>query len=118
MGTIEEALRAAGRDFEPEIRQRLSGWLGGMIRQYLPQSWVFRTEHEVASLTVDAAGSVSVAAGAVPHPDVTIEVPHDRLLAALTQRKREAVPPGPIQVTPHSAKGKAAFDYLRGRLGL
>jgi hypothetical protein len=118
MSCIEESLRAAGRSFEPEIRSRLSGFFGPILSAYLPQTWVFKTDQETASLSVDAAGKVTVAAGAAPHPDVTIEIPHDRLKAALKERKREAVPPGPIQVTPHSAKGKAAFDYLRGRLGL
>ena len=118
MSCVEEDLRTAGRDFEPEIRSRLSGFLGAMIRHYLPQTWVFETEQGTASLTVDANGAVSVASGAAAHPDVTIEIPHDRLHAALSKRKREAVPPGALKVTPHSAKGKAAFDYLRGRLGL
>ena len=118
MSCILDLLRTAGKEFEPEIRTRLSGLFGGILRHYLPQTWVFRTEHEVASLTVDPTGAVSVTSGAAPTPDVTVEIPHDRLKAALTSRKREAVPPGPIQVTPHTAKGKAAFDYLRGRLGL
>jgi len=118
MSCIEEALRAAGREFEPDIRARLSGFLGGMLRHYLPQTWVFRTEDGIASLTVDGTGAVSVVSGAAPHPDVTIEVPHDRLRAALKERQRAAVPPDEVHVMAHSAKGKAAFDYLRGRLGL
>ena len=118
MSCVEELLRTAGKGFEPEIKSRLSGFLGGILRQYLPQTWVFRTDDGTASLSVDGNGTVTVVSGAAAHPDVTIEIPHDRLRAALTTRKRESVPPGPIQVTPHSAKGKAAFDYLRGRLGL
>lgn len=118
MSDIEEALRAAGREFEPDIRSRLSGFLGGMLRHYLPQTWVFRTEGGIASLTVDESGAVSVVAGAAAHPDVEIEIPQARLLAALKDRKRAAVPPNEVHVTAHSAKGRAAFDYLRGRLGL
>ncbi len=118
MSGIEEDLREAGRAFEPEIRSRLSGFLGGMLRHYLPQTWVFHTDAGIASLTVDPTGAVSVSSGAAPHPDVTIEIPYDRLHAALRNRRRESVPPGPLSVTPHTAKGKAAFDYLRGRLGL
>jgi len=72
----------------------------------------------VASLTVDKNGTVSVAGGAAAHPDVTIETGHDRLVTALTTRSRDAVPPGPLTVTPHTSKGRTAFDYLRGRLGL
>jgi hypothetical protein len=39
-------------------------------------------------------------------------------VAALKTRNKDAVPPGPLTVTPHTAKGKTAFDYLRSRLGL
>jgi hypothetical protein len=118
MGEVEDLLRKAGVEFEPEIRSRLQGFLGGLIRNYLPQAWVFQTENETATLRVDAQGAVSVATGAGEKPDVTIEIPKKRLVAALKQRRREAVPPGGLKVTPHTAKGKAAFDYLRGRLGL
>jgi hypothetical protein len=118
MGEVEELLRTTATEFEPEIRSRLDGFLGGIIRAYLPQAWEFRTEHETATLEVDAKGAVTVHGGPATKPDVTIEIPKKRLMAALKTRRRESVPPGPITATPHTAKGKAAFDYLRGRLGL
>lgn len=118
MSCIEELLRSAGRDAETRIRSQLSGFFGGMVRHYLPQVWVFRTEEGSASLSVAADGKVSVASGEAAKPDVTIDIPHARLRAALTTRQRAAVPPGPLNVTPHTAKGRVAFDYLRGRLGL
>jgi len=118
MGEVEELLRRAGADFQPEIQRRLQGFLGGLIRQYLPQAWVFVTESETVTLRVDANGQVTVASGPAAKPDVTVKIPKARLVAALSKRHRSAVPPGPLDVTPHTAKGKAAFDYLRGRLGL
>lgn len=118
MSCIEGLLRNVARDAEPEVRSRLNGLFGGMIRHYLPQVWVFRTEDGTASLRVDAAGAFSVVAGAASPADVTIEVGHDRLKAALTRRPPGSLPPGPLTVTPHTAKGRAAFDLLRGRLGL
>jgi len=118
MSCVEELLRATGRDVEPEVRKRLSGFFGGMVRAYLPQTWVFRTEDGTASMTVSAQGEVSVSAGAIAPCDVTIEVGHDRLRAALTTRRAGSGVPGPLTVTPHTAKGKAAFGYLRDRLGL
>jgi len=118
MGDVEAALRSAAEELQPEIQRRLSGFLGGLIRAYLPQAWVFRTEAETVTLRVDATGRVTVAPGPDAKPDVTVEIPWSRLKVALAQRRREAVPPGPLTVTPHTAKGKAAFDYLRGRLGL
>lgn len=118
MSRVEELLRKAGQDLQPEVQSRLGGLLGGMLRAYLPQTWVFATEDGTASLRVDRAGVVTVTAGALPSPDVTVAVSHDRLKAALETRGKGTVPPGPITVTPHTAKGRTAFAYLRDRLGL
>jgi len=115
MASVEELLRPVAARVEPEVKRRLTGLFGGMLREFLPQAWVFRTEHGVASLCVAADGSASVQPTAVSPADVTIEVGHDRLAAAL---ERQARAPGPFAVTPHTAKGRAAFDYLRSRLGL
>jgi len=115
---VEELLGKVGRDVQPEVQARLHGFFGGMLRTYLPQTWVFVTEDGTASLDVDRAGVVTVAPGARPSPDVTVEIGHERLRAALLTRRKESVPPGPLTVTPHTAKGKTAFAYLRDRLGL
>jgi len=116
--SLVAALQSVGNDVQPQVQAQLGGFFGGMVRAYLPQTWVFRTEKEVASFTVDRAGSVSVVAGAATPADVTIETGHDRLVTALRSRSRDKVPPGAITVTPHTQKGRTAFDYLRGRLGL
>ncbi|HYA11153.1 MAG TPA: hypothetical protein VEH10_05750 [Thermoplasmata archaeon] len=118
MSCTADLLTSVSTSVEGELRPRLQGLFGGMIRAYLPQTWVFRTELDVASLVVDRDGHASVVRAAAPGPDVTIEVGHDRLRAALTTRRRDGLPAGPMTVTPHTAKGRAAFDYLRGRLGL
>jgi hypothetical protein len=118
MSELSELLAEAGHELEPELRRRLGGLLGSILRAYLPQVWVFATDQGTASLTVSSAGAVSVADGEAAHPDVTIELPMDLLRKALRTRRRDAVPRGPVKATPHTAKGRAAFDYLRGRLGL
>ncbi len=118
MAPLVPLLEKVAHDVQPEIQSQLGGFFGGMVRAYLPQAWVFKTEKETASLTVDKAGAVTVTTGAAAHPDVTIETTHDRLEAALRTRSRDKLPPGPLTVTPHTPKGKTAFDYLRGRLGL
>ena len=118
MPTLAPLLESVAHDLQPQIQSQLGGFFGGVVRAYLPQTWVFKTEKEVASLTVEKTGAVSVTSGAAADPDVTIETGHDRLMKALKTRSRHAVPPGPLTVTPHTSKGKAAFDYLRGRLGL
>jgi len=115
---IDELLRGVAPDVEKEVRARLSGLFGGIVRSLLPQAWVFTTDRGTATLQVGADGTARVVPGAAPHPDVTIEVGYQRLHAALTSRDRSKVPPGPLTVAPHTAKGRTAFDYLRGRLGL
>ncbi len=114
-----DLLAEAGRRLEPEVRQRLSGFLGGFVRAYLPQRWVFVTDGGTASLTVEPDGGVHAEDGAATSPDVTVELKLTDLKRALA--KRSGPPPAPpkdLKVTPHTAKGRAAFDYLRGRLGL
>jgi len=118
MASVRPLLENVARDIEPQVRSQLGGFFGGMVRAYLPQTWVFRTEREVVSLTVDRAGAVRVVDGPATAPDVTVETSEDRLVAALTSRSRANVPPGNLKVTAHTPKGKTAFDYLRGRMGL
>jgi hypothetical protein len=117
MPAVEELLRPVARRAETEVRSRLQGFFGGMLRHYLPQVWVFRTEEGTASLCVAADGAVTVASGAVAPADVTVEVGHARLTSALATRGT-APAEGRLDVTPHTAKGKAAFEYLRSRIGL
>jgi len=118
MDSLRSVLEQVARDVEPQVRAQLGGFFGGMVRAYLPQTWVFRTEREVASLTVGGDGGVAVADGAAATPDVTIESTAQHLTAALTARSRSKVPRGALHVTAHTPKGQTAFDYLRGRLGL
>ncbi len=119
MSEAAELLAEAGRRLEPEVRQRLGGLLGGFVRAYLPQRWVFVTDGGTASLAVEPDGSVHASDGPVPAPDVTVELQIAQLRAALTRQSgRPPSPPKDVRVTPHTAKGRAAFDYLRGRLGL
>ena len=118
MTGLRPLLEEVARSVEPQVRAQLGGFFGGMVRAYLPQTWVFRTERETASLSVDRNGAVTVAEGAALNPDVTIDATHDRLVAALETRSRAKLPPGDFRVTAHSSKGKTAFDYLRGRIGL
>jgi len=118
MTCTAETLAKLGTSVEAEVRSRLSGLFGGFVRAYLPQAWVFRTEQDAATLAVDASGYVTATPSAHPAPDVTVEVPHGALAALVAPGRRPAPAPGSVKVTAHTAKGRAAFDYLRPRLGL
>ena len=118
MSCLEGLLRDAARELEPQLQRQLRGFFGGMVRHYLPQVWVFETDQETVALSVDATGAVAVRPGHDANADVTVRLGHDQLRAALTSRSRDRVPPGAVDVTPRTAKGKAAFGLLRGRLGL
>ncbi|MFZ0891154.1 MAG: hypothetical protein WB778_02925 [Thermoplasmata archaeon] len=105
-------------ELEARLQQQLTGFTGALLKSYLPQVWVFQTEQDTASLTVANDGHVSITASAASQPDVTIATSHERLSIALKTRDRSKVPPGPMTVTPHTSKGRTAFEFTRSRLGL
>lgn len=118
MSCLVPLLTDAARGVEAQVKPQLNGFFGGVIRAYLPQRWVFQTEDGAATLDLAPDGSASVTAGASAHPDVTVRIGHDKLAAALSQRRAGGLPPGPVDVQAHTAKGQAAFDFARRRLGL
>jgi len=118
VASLVARLESVARDVQPQVRAQLGGFFGGIVRAYLPQQWVFRTEQEVATLSVGRDGAVTVEEGAPAAPDVTVETTLERLSTAFTQRSKAHLPPGSVRVSTHTSKGKAAFDYLRGRFGL
>jgi hypothetical protein len=118
MSCLVPLLTDAARGVEAQIKPQLGGFFGGVIRAYLPQRWVFQTEDGAATLNVAPDGSTTVVAGAQPQADVTVRIGHDKLAAALTQRRAGGLPAGPVDVQAHTSKGKAAFDFARRRLGL
>ena len=75
MSCLEELLTKTARSFEAELQSRLQGFLGGFVRAYLPQVWVFKTDDGTVSLSIDTSGHATVAKGARPHADVTVESP-------------------------------------------
>ncbi|HTW39552.1 MAG TPA: hypothetical protein VMF04_01660 [Thermoplasmata archaeon] len=109
-------LEKVARQIEPEVQKQLAGLFGGIVRSYLPQAWVFETDEGTATLVVEKTGAASVRDGAADHPDVTLRVPYAPLARALQSRK--PMSPDAVTVTPHTAKGRTAFDYLRSRVGL
>jgi len=115
---LESLLRDAAARLQPEVQRRLQGLIGSLMRAYLPQAWVFQTDVGTATLVVDRDGAASAIPGASASPDVTVEIPYARLAAALRTGSRTGAASESVSVTPHTAKGRAAFDYLRQRVGL
>jgi len=120
MSCTAELLAGISPNVESELRARMNGFLGGIVRAYLPQTWVFQTEKEAVSLIVGRDGRVSVVPAASPEPDVTVEAAHDELRTLLGRKDRgpTRTPPRSLKVTPHTAKGRTAFDFLRSRFGV
>jgi hypothetical protein len=117
VATLVEALEALVPGIEQELKPRLSGFLGGIVRAYLPQHWTFETDRETATATIEKTGDVHVASGPVSAPDVTVKGPHDRLLEVLTSHSRPAGKVEGIDVRAHTAKGRAALEQVRQRFG-
>ena len=103
---------------EAQLKPQLSGLFGGFVRAYLPQHWLFRTEQDSATLTVDPNGRATASAVPHPSPDVTVELPHGELRALVAGGGRRRPAPGSIKATAHTPKGRAALGYLGPRLGL
>jgi hypothetical protein len=116
--TLLELLASIAPDLEGRVRAQLTGFTAMLVRPYLPQRWVFVTENETASLVVDVTGAVTAVPGTAEPKDVTLKIGLERLRVALTTRRKELVPPGPLEVIPHTSKGQTAFQFLRSRLGL
>lgn len=106
-------------DVECELKPKLSGFLSGaIIRSYLPQHWVFRTEKETITFSVDKNGNATVKTGAGGKPDVTIDIDHDYLSNVLKTRSKPSFLPNRSNIKFHTSKGKTAFNFLKDRFGL
>lgn len=118
MSCLTELLESLRPEVENGLKPHLRGIFGGLIRPYLPQTWVFVTEAEVATFYVDPSGETAVSPVAGARPDVTIVVDHAVISAALSTRDSRQVPPGNKEIRFQTQKGQTAFNFLRGRFGL
>ena len=119
MGRVEDLLSGFCVDAEGELKPKLQGFTGLVLRGFLPQVWVFETESELVTVLADANGNVSVRQGDGLQRDLTIKWRHDMLCKVLETKTKDCVPIGEEPtVIRHTNKGGAAFNYLKGRLGL
>jgi hypothetical protein len=118
MPTALSLLRSIGPEVEGELKPNLKGLKGAIVRGYLPQTWVFKTDKETVALRVDREGNVSAKAGGAREPDVVIRIDHKLLTLAIESRERPEGDIEPPEVEYSTRKGRTAFKFLRGRLGL
>jgi hypothetical protein len=119
MGRLEELLSGFCVDAERELKPKVQGFTGLFLRGFLPQVWVFETESELVTVLADANGNVSVRQGDGLRRDLTIRWRQDLLCEVLESKSKRSVPSGEVPtVVRHTDKGGAAFNYLKGRLGL
>ncbi len=119
MSEIAEIFQSLIPEVEKELKPKINSiLLGSFIRGYLPQSWVFRTEKETVTFTVDKKGNAAVKEGDVEDPDVTIELDHEFLVEALKSRVQPEKPPEKSEIKFLTSKGETAFNLLKKRFGL
>ena len=119
MGQLRDALGAICPELEGRAKARLSVDPGGGLRDWLPQSWLFETEVETATLRIDAVGIATSTVGSHGSVDVDIIWDQSHLIEVLTAKVRSAsfVGPNP-KIRFRTPNGQRAFSLLRGALGL
>lgn len=117
MTQLEGILAPVCPEVEAQLRPHLEGFFGGIIRGYLPQDWVFKSEAESVTVRVAKDGTVRVLGGASPSADVTIKSTLTTFRIAIASRQRGSVDSTSVEILYHSRKGKTAFDFVRSRLG-
>jgi hypothetical protein len=119
MSELLEIFESLCPEVERELKPKLSSiLLGSFIRGYLPQSWVFKTEKETVTFSVDKKGNAKAEEGDRDEPDVTIELDHDFLVEALKTRAQPEKSPQKNDIKFLTTKGETAFNFLKKRFGL
>ena len=118
MSCILPALEQVAARVSGQLAPYLRGPFGGLLRTYLPQTWLLEVGPEVYCLEVDRDGRCTARPGSAGSPDVVITVEHDRLRAALTGQAAEGGRRTAYAVRCPTSRGELAFRFLRQRFGL
>jgi hypothetical protein len=119
MTELDVLFQPVCEEVRKELKKVLSGiFTGQIVKGYLPQNWVFATEDETVTFSVDKKGNATILQGPCSEPDVTIRIDGKYLAAALKDRKKPDFEYQNFEVKFHTGKGETAFGYLRKRLGL
>lgn len=119
MGQLRDALGAVCPDIEGRAKARLNVDATGGLREWLPQSWVFETDIETATLHLDTEGNATATEGSRGEGDLNVIWDQGHLLEVLTAKVRTAsfVGANP-KLRFRTVTGQRAFSLLRGSLGL
>jgi hypothetical protein len=119
MSEIAEIFESLIPEVEKELKPKINSILmGPFIRGYLPQNWVFKTEKETVTFTVDKKGNATVKEEEEENPDVVVELDHDFMVQALKTRSQPEGDPNKKEIEFHTSKGETAFNLLKKRFGL
>lgn len=114
--TAEEFVTSLAKKVESEVKKRLVGLGGFVIRSQLPQTWTFKIDQEAFSFQMDKQGNVKVSSGLLPEPDVRIETSYERLMINLRSGSPGESPPSTTGVSFGSNRGRRAYFYVRKNL--
>ena len=93
MSCIEGLVRDRAADGQARLKQALGVFLlGGVVRGYLPQTWVIMTEQESITIHADTQGNIRVLQGIAPTRDGDIKIGHNLLADGI--RNGRSLPPG------------------------
>lgn len=119
MDRVQQLLSGVCEDIEGQVKSRLHGGIAELVRDYLPQVWVFETECGACTLLVDTEGYARVHPGSDRSRDVTIIWRRESLESVLASRSRDKLKAGDYpDVLVNTEKGRAAFNYLKREIGL
>jgi hypothetical protein len=97
-----------------QLKAKLSMQIGGLVRQYLPQTWVFETELGACSVHIDVEGNVRVNHGPERERDITLIWNYKALERVLQSDSLSSMRPEDYpKILVETEKGRAAFNYLK-----
>ncbi len=119
MDKVQTQLESLCREVERQLKAKLRTEVGALVKEYLPQAWVFETELGSCTVYIDGEGNARVWRGADKERDLTLQWRCDALVRALESKDGLSVEPEEYpNVFVQTDKGRAAFNYLRKEFGL
>jgi len=116
MQPLRELLQTLCHEVECQVKPALCGLLTGpIIRNNLPQSWLFKTENEEAIFHVDTQGNAIVQTERVSEIDVSIAMRHADLEQMIKVRQQPSGANPAVRLV--TQKGQNAFNLLKQRFG-